>query len=140
MTKDRNNTPSSPRSPRYSNNQERGSRAPRSNYRNYNNKNSSKKNYSKPGILLKSSVYSLGIVLVVLVVAFFIILQNKNNASIYKKEECQKKAIKINGKIEKIAISKSEIIAITTNKKGDQEIIKIEKNCLNEVSRNKFKR
>ncbi len=141
MTKDYNSSNNNRR--RTSDSSNRDSRD-RGFNRNNHSRNNNYKNYKKSSILLKSTVYSLGIVLAVLVVAFFIIKQNKDllstsgNMLTHKPKKCNKsaKAIEISGKIKQITTSGPETIILVEGNRN-QEIIKLDP-CLNEISRNSF--
>lgn len=149
MTRDYNNPNNNSRNPNRENNRNNRERDPRDNRdrrnrgpRNShgNNYNSGKK-YNKSMIFLKSTVYSLGIILTILIIAFFIVRNNKNFMANYNITNLQcdnQQAIKINGRVDEIAVGKSEIVILSENKQGNQELIKLDKNCLSEISRRQF--
>ena len=142
MTRDYNSSSNSnsrnPRSPRSQEN--RDNRRSNNNRPHHSRNNHHRKNYSKSGIFLKSTVIALGIVLVVLAAALFVVKKNKNLSlrSIVAGKCENVKTVKINSKIEQVINGRHEVLVLTKSNRGKQEIIKLDKNCLNEVSRNSF--
>ncbi len=88
-------------------------------------------------ILLKSSVYALFIVFVVLLAAFLIYKDKKTSLNI-KKAECKNNIIKISSNIDKTIDLGSSILIVTKEKSGNQEIVKLDKKCLSVRSRTIF--
>ncbi len=92
------------------------------------------KKYSKGMILLKSSVFAMFIVLVVLVAAYEIVKNNKQNFS--SKNICNKNAeIKIAQGVESIKEKDGVIIIVTKILNGKQEIIRLDASCGVELNR-----
>ena len=149
MTKDYNssNTPNNNRrrntpseggnNPRYSGNRDNnrgGSRPPHQRNNNYRRSND-----SKSMIILKSSVYALGIVLIVLVAAFLFIKNSKYADKMPFAPKCENvKSVKISDKVEKIIVDRREIFVLTKDSNHKQELIKLDRKCLSEISRNSF--
>ncbi len=138
MTREYNNPNNNRNRNRAPRQHSRDSRRDSRDYRNQRNQQNQGKKYNKSMIFLKSTVYSLGIVLAVLLIAFFIIKNNKDSLKNANIAKCEQRPIQINGKIDEVSVSKSEIVILTENKKGDQELIRLDKDCLNELSRRKF--
>lgn len=149
MTKDYNSTSSTPNNnrrraapsegnnPRYSGSNSRGGPKP-THQRNNNNR---KPVASKSLILLKSSVYALGIVLLVLVAAFLFVQNSKFADKIPFAPKCENvKAIKISDKVEQIVVKGREIFVLTRGSNRKQELIKLDRKCLSEISRNSLVR
>lgn len=95
------------------------------------------KKYSKSKILLKSSVFALFIILITLIAAFIIIKNKKGNTVNDMVGQCQKhKTIIVKENIDEIVANGSRILVLTKADKNDkQEIITINAECGNEVSR-----
>jgi len=108
-------------------------------YKNYDNDSKSdNKKYSKGMILLKSSVFAMFIVLVVMIAAYEIVKSNKENFSSSNSPSniCNKNAkIKINQGVESIKENEGIITIITKISDNKQEVIRLDANCAVELSR-----
>lgn len=96
--------------------------------------------YSKSMILLKSSVFALFIVFVVLLAAFEIIKHRKESGSLVL-GKCEKvKTIAISQNIESMKVSDGVITVLTkASSKGEQEVIRFSADCGQELSKIVFK-
>ncbi len=117
-----------------------GSRAPNRN--SSQNRNSQGRRPKKSAILLKSSVYAFGVIFLVLLGAYYYAKNNKpallNNSLISSK--CQKsKSIVITNEIEDINVYGSHVVILTKEKNDTQELIKLDRKCFSEISRQSFK-
>ena len=90
---------------------------------------------NKSLIILKSSVIAMGIVFVVLLVAFVFIKQKNPSKKI---DSCQKFLhLEVSGEIDKMELQGSNIIIVTkiNPKTKKQEIIKIDNSCTQVINR-----
>lgn len=97
------------------------------------------KKYSKGMILLKSSVFAMFIVLVVLFAAYEIIKHRKNEEALSSggSSNCKKiQKIKISQSVESVSVS-SDVLTIISkaNSSGEQEIVRLDASCGNELNR-----
>jgi hypothetical protein len=114
------------------------------NYRQHNNRenydagfeqNLPHKKYSKGMILLKSSVFAMFIVLVVMVAAYEIVKRNKDTFT-SSTNVCNKNAeIKIAQGVESIKEHDGVVIIVTKAVEGKQEVIRVDASCGVELSR-----
>ncbi len=95
------------------------------------------KKYNKASILLKSSVFTLFIILVTLIVAFVIVKNKKGNSVTESLNQCHKaKTILVKETVDEIDSDGSKILVLTkSDKNNKQEIIVISGECGNEVAR-----
>ena len=95
--------------------------------------------YSKSMILLKSTVFALFIVFVVLLAAFEIIKHRKESISVATK--CDKiKTVNVPQNIDSITVNDGVITVLTkSSAKGEQEIIRFSADCGHELNRVIFK-
>ena len=117
--------------------------------RNYSKNNYEKRDYetyskrpSKGLIMIKSTVFALSIVLVVLLVAFVLVKNKRGKTMQDVTTECsQVKTILIDKKIQKMEIQNGIITLLTKVDKGSntQQIIRVESACGNEINRINFK-
>ena len=92
------------------------------------------KKVNKNLIFLKSSVIALGIVFIVLLALLIILKINKKNSHNQENSKVliscdQQQIIFINSKIEKVVDAKDEIIVLTEEKSGEQELMALDKKC-----------
>ena len=110
-----------------------------SNQENHNPKNI--KTINKGLIFIKSTVLMLFIVLVVLVIAFMMSKNKKEQARAEMAEGCKEvKSIMIDSEIEKIEYQGRILNVLTKFNKetNDQELIRIDSQCGNEINRINF--
>ncbi|MFT6386549.1 MAG: hypothetical protein ACJAUU_001244 [Rickettsiales bacterium] len=92
---------------------------------------------SKTMILLKASTIAMGIVFVVLLIAFLLIKQKRSGQKISKCADFLE--TQISGEIKEMKIDGSSIIILTKpNEAKTQEIIKINSNCAKIINRIQF--
>ncbi len=93
------------------------------------------KSINKSLIFLKASVIGMGIVFVVMLLAFIIIKQKKSTA---QTNNCQKfLQLQVTGEVDKMELQGSNIIILTkaNSKTKKQEIIKLDSNCVAVINR-----
>ncbi len=96
--------------------------------------------YSRGVILLKSTVFALFIVFVVLLAAFEIIKNRKESTGVAFASKCDKiKTISMPQNIESLSVKDGVITVLTKANKGEQEIIRFSADCGQELSRIVFK-
>lgn len=95
----------------------------------------SQKKVQKSHIFLKSTVIALGIIFLVLVALLVILKINQKNGSSTQENskvliDCdQQQIIVINNEIEKVVDAKDEILILTQERAGEQELITLDKKC-----------
>ncbi|MFT6077358.1 MAG: hypothetical protein ACJA02_000299 [Myxococcota bacterium] len=92
---------------------------------------------SKTMILLKASTIAMGIVFVVLLIAFLLIQQKRSGQIVNKCDDFLE--TQISGEIKEIKIDGNSIIILTKqNRDKKQEIIRINSNCAKIINRIQF--
>ena len=93
------------------------------------------KSINKSLIFLKASVIGMGIVFMVMLLAFIIIKQKK---SVQQSDNCQKfLQLQVTGEVDKMELQGGNIIILTkaNSKTHKQEIIKIDSSCVAVINR-----